>query len=82
MKFEQQLNINDRTLILGKPEYDVIPKTIQIDDIGYRVIGLSHGVKPPFVSLEIEKTEKNLNEKISCVGLKEKLNGDSQKHRN
>ena len=63
MKIEQQLNIDDRTLLLGKPEYDVIPKTIQIDDIEYRVIGLSHGVKPPFVSLEIEKTDKNLKEK-------------------
>lgn len=39
------------------------------------MIGLSHGVKPPFVSLGIEKTEKNLKEKISYDGLKEKLNG-------
>ena len=30
----------------------------------------------------IEKTEKNLKEKISYDGLKEKLNGGSQKHRN
>ena len=37
------------------------------------MIGLSHGVKPPFVSLGIEKTEKNLKEKISYDGLKEKL---------
>lgn len=46
------------------------------------MIGLSHGVKPSFVSLEIEKTEKNLKEKISYDGLKQKLNGGSQKHRN
>lgn len=46
------------------------------------MIGLSHGVKPPFVSLGIEKTEKNPKEKISYDGLKEKLNGGSQKHRN
>ena len=56
---------------------------VEIHTAGHPIYpGLSHGVKPPFVSLGIEKTEKNLKEKISYDGLKEKLNGGSQKHRN
>lgn len=60
MKIECQLNIKDRTLIGGVAEYNVIPKEIQINHKVYKVIGLSYGIKNPKVSLEIEKTENNL----------------------
>lgn len=39
MKVEQQMNINDRTLLLGVPQYDVIPKTIFVDEKEFVVIG-------------------------------------------
>lgn len=58
MKIEKQMNIKDRTLLLGVPKFDAIPKSISIDDEEYKVIGVSQGVKPPFVSLEIEKMDK------------------------
>ena len=57
MKIDKQLNIQDRTLLLGVPDFDVIPEYVKIDDIEYKVVGISHGVKPPFVSLEIEKSK-------------------------
>ena len=60
MKIERQLNIKDRTLLLGVPKYDAIPKSIEIEGKQYKVIGISHGVRPPFVSLEIEKTSKEV----------------------
>ena len=63
MRVEKQMNIKDRTLLLGVPENDVIPKTISVDDKVFVVIGTSSGVKPPFMSIEIEKTTDNLTGK-------------------
>ena len=60
MQVEQQMNIKDRTLLLGVPEYDVIPKSIFVDEKEFVVIGSSLGVKLPYLSLEIEKTNDNL----------------------
>lgn len=60
MQVEQQMNIKDRTLLLGMPKYDVIPKTVFIDKKEFAVIGCSLGVKLPYLSLEIEKTTDNL----------------------
>ncbi len=60
MKVEKQLNIKDRTLLLGVPDYDAIPKVVVVDDRKINVIGTSLGVKAPFLSLEIEKTAVNL----------------------
>lgn len=67
MKIDKQLNIQDRTLLLGVPNYDVIPKIILVDDDKYSVIGISHGVNPPYLSLEIEKTDSNLEGKSITV---------------
>lgn len=67
MKIEKQLNIKDRTLLLGVPDFDVVPESIKIDNAVYKVIGISHGVKPPFLSIEIEKTENELVGKIAMV---------------
>ena len=67
MKIDKQLNIQDRTLLLGVPNYDVIPKIILVDDDKYSVIGISHGVNPPYLSLEIEKTASNLEGKSITV---------------
>ena len=61
MKIERQLNIKDRTLLLGVPKFDVIPESVEIEGEKHKVIGISHGVKPPFVSLEIEKTTKEVS---------------------
>lgn len=60
MQVEQQMNIKDRTLLLGVPKYDVIPKKIYADGKEFSVIGSSLGVKLPYLSLEIEKTTDNL----------------------
>ena len=63
MRVEKQMNIKDRTLLLGVPENDVMPKTISVDDKVFAVIGTSPGVKPPFMSIEIEKTTDDLTGK-------------------
>lgn len=60
MKIEKQLNIKDRTLLAGIPEYDAIPQKIYVEGLELGVIGTSYGVKPPFVSLEVEKTNIDL----------------------
>lgn len=60
MVIEQQLNLPDRTLIAGQPKFDVVPKKIKVGRDSFAVIGLSAGVRPPYVALEIEKTAKNL----------------------
>ena len=63
MKIEKQLNIKDRTLIAGIPEYDVIPSHIEVDGHRFAVIGTSLGIQPPFISLEIERTDIHLEGK-------------------
>lgn len=63
MKVEKQLNITDRTLLLGKTEDVIFPEYISVDGLKFKVLGRSLGVKPPFVSLEIEKTSEDLTEK-------------------
>lgn len=58
MKIEKQLNtIADRTLILGIPDYNVIPSEISANNNKYKVIGVTNGIKLPYMSLEIEKTD-------------------------
>jgi hypothetical protein len=56
MKIEKQLNIKDRTLLLGQPNESDIPEVVSVDGHTFKVLGRSLGVQPPFVSLEIEKT--------------------------
>lgn len=66
MKIEQQLNLSDRTLILGIPEFDAMPQRLGIGNSVYAVMGISLGTKPPYMSLEIEKTTKNLIGENAC----------------
>ena len=40
---------------------------ILVDDDKYSVIGISHGVNPPYLSLEIKKTDSNLEGKSITV---------------
>lgn len=55
MMIEQQMNIKDRTLLLGIPDkYDSIPSEISVDTEKYKVVGVSMGCKAPYMSLEIE----------------------------
>lgn len=63
MNIEKQLNLESRTLILGTPEYNAIPGIITIDDKQYKVIGISAGSKPPYMAMEIERTDKKLTGK-------------------
>lgn len=60
MKVEKQMNIKDRTLLLGLPKYDALPKVVHSNNERYKVIGVSSGVLPPYLSLEIERTTNNL----------------------
>ena len=63
MIIERQLNLEDRTLLLGIPEFDAIPKIISIDGEVYEVLGISQGAKPPYISLEIEMIYKDVTDK-------------------
>ena len=60
MKVEMQMNMADRTLLLGIPEYNLIPKVIKTQKGTFLVFGCSVGVKPPYISLEIERTDHDL----------------------
>lgn len=60
MKIEKQLNIPDRTLLLGQPNERVVPESVSVDGHTFKVLGLSLGAKLPFISLEIEKTNIDL----------------------
>ena len=60
MKIESQMNMHDRTLICGIPQFDSVPKEVVIAGNRYDVIGVSSGVNPPYVSLEIMKTDTKM----------------------
>ena len=55
MKVEQQMNLEDRTLLLGKPNFDKIPKKVEVNGMTVNVMGISSGIVPPFISLEVDK---------------------------
>ena len=63
MKVEKQMNIKDRTLLLGIPESASLPNFVHLDNEKYKVLGASLGVLPPFLSLEIERTTNDLTGK-------------------
>ena len=65
MNIEKQLNLESRTLILGIPEYNAIPDIVMIEDKPYRVIGVSAGTKPSYMSMEIERTKQALTGKTA-----------------
>lgn len=68
MTVERQLNLNDRTLLLGKPQFDVIPKHITLRGKKVKIIGISSGVVLPFLSLEIEQIKDTVvGETISGI---------------
>lgn len=67
MKIESQLNISDRTLLAGQPGFTKIPKNITIDGDKYKVLGVSGGANLPFMSLEIERTNKQLIDKTAIA---------------
>ena len=60
MKVEKQMNIMERTFLLGVPDFDKIPKTIYVKNFNLTVLGTSYGVKLPYVSLEVELTNIDL----------------------
>ncbi len=60
MTVERQMNLNDRTLLLGKPQFDIIPKHVTLRGKKIKIIGISSGVVPPFMSLEIEQIKDNI----------------------
>lgn len=60
MTVEKQMNLNKRTLLLGKSQFDVIPSQVMIMGKKIKVIGISNGVVPPFISLEIEQIHNNV----------------------
>lgn len=60
MTIIEQLNLIDRTLILGVAKYDAIPKKVVVSNIEYKVLGISMGGNPTYISLEIEKTDSKL----------------------
>lgn len=55
MTVEKQWCLADRTLVLGKAEYDEIPKIVKMNKENIHVLGISSGVVPPLLSLEIER---------------------------
>ena len=55
MKVEQQMDFEDRTLLLGKPNFDKIPKKVTVNGVVVNVVGISSGIAPPFLSLEVHR---------------------------
>ena len=55
MKVEQQMDFEDRTLLLGKPNFDKIPKKVTVNGMVVNVVGISSGIAPPFLSLEVHR---------------------------
>ena len=64
MKVESQMIVKDRTLVAGIPNFDTLPDEVTADGKTFKVIGVSRGVKLPYISLEIEKTNIDLEGKI------------------
>lgn len=60
MKVEQQYNLNDRTIIGGEPQYDVVPSVLKSNGLTFEVIGLCSGIKPPKMALEIKKINRDI----------------------
>lgn len=60
MKVDKQFNLDDRTLLLGVPDFDLIPDAISLGEQRFKVIGISPGAKFPNLSLEIEKIVTDL----------------------
>lgn len=67
MEVESQLNMKDRTLIGGKPAFTDIPGYIIVSGKKYRIIGVSKGIKLPYMSLEVEKTSDQLQGKLAIA---------------
>lgn len=59
MTVEKQWCLSDRTLLSGKAEYDEIPEIVNLNKENIHVIGISSGVVPPLLSLEIERQTDN-----------------------
>lgn len=60
MTVMQQLNLKDRTLLAGVPNFDIIPPVITMNNQKFKVIGLSQGINPPAMCIEIERTDIEL----------------------
>jgi len=60
MKIEEQLNVANRTVISGIAEPYKMPSLIVIDNKIQRVKGYSTCSKKPYISIEIERTDKDL----------------------
>lgn len=59
--------MTDRTIIGGKPGFTEIPGQVIIDKKMYKVIGISQGIKLPYMSLELEKTTEKLVGKLATI---------------
>ncbi len=64
MAVESQVNIGGKTIIGGRANFDFIPEYIIIDNNVFKVLGVPHGIKPPFFAIEIQNTGSDF------VGLK------------
>lgn len=60
MTIESQMTVGNKTIIGGRTQYDLIPKTVIIDGKETVVLGVPYGIKPPFFAVEIAKTDINL----------------------
>lgn len=67
MEIESQLNMADRTLIGGIAGFTRLPEFVNIRGKQYHVIGVSGGVKLPYLSLEIEKTSDQLKGNLAVA---------------
>ena len=65
MKIDGQYNAIDRTLICGTPNTKIVPLKLKINGQYFKLIGRSYGGDLANISLEIEKTNKNLIDQIA-----------------
>jgi len=56
MVISKTLTLPDRVLLGGKAtEFTDLPRSVNLSGTMHKVIGLSKGIKPPYISLEVLK---------------------------
>lgn len=64
MIIKSQISIGSKTIIGGRAKYDLIPEQVVIGNKVFKILCVPQGIKPPFLAIEIEKTDSDF------VGLK------------
>lgn len=59
MMITETMSLSDRVLLGGKPtEFTDLPSSVNLSGTIHKVIGLSQGVRAPYISLEVAKVNQ------------------------